>query len=361
VSVARSVRRGVSAAIIAVIVVAIIAIAVGAYLATRGPAAPATTPAPGGTPTSPPPKEYRLAAIFPGSIQDADFNTLGYLAVTKAGATFGIKTSYSESVAVPDAPRVITEYINLGYNVIWVHGAQFNAAALQLAQQYPDVIFILETDGPLANQPKNVWVIDRNFATGFYVLGAIASKVTKTGKIGYLGGIDLPFSVAELNAVLMAAREYNPNVQVIANWVGDFNDPVKTRSIAQSMIASGVDVILSSVNLGNYGLFEAVRNTSVLVTVKYTDKSSFAPSNYITSYIYDFGVAINYVLNRIINYGETSGYYKMQFGPPGQPETACYIQLPLKNVPSELNDFAQDIINRIVKGEIAVPFNTTKP
>jgi len=367
-------NRGISTSAIIGIVVVILVIAIaGAYLATRGGGAPATTTAsPSTTTTAPaittttttqPPasKQYKLAAIFPGSVQDADFNTLGYLAVVKAGSTYGITTSYSDNVAVPDAARVLTEYINLGYNILWVHGAQFNTAALQLAAQYPNVIFIVETDGPMANQSKNVWNIDRNFPTGFYVLGAIASQVTKTGKIGYLGGQDLPFSIAEVNAVLMAVKTYNSSVQVIANWVGDFNDPVKTRSIAQSMISSGVDVILSSVNLGNYGLFEAVKNTSVLVTVKYTDKSSFAPNNYITSYIQDYSVALNYILGKIINNNQTSGYYKMQFGLPGDPNTACYIELPLKNVPASLNSFVQNITSKIISGEIVVPFNTTRP
>jgi len=360
-------NRGISTSVVVVVVIAIVAIAIaGIYLSSRGgggatQTTTTTSTFANTTTTTQPPKQYKLAAIFPGSVQDADFNTLGYLAITKAGATYNIPTSYSDNVAVPDASRVLTEYINLGYNILWVHGAQFNTAALQLASQYPNVIFIIETDGPLANQSKNVWTIDRNFPTGFYVLGAIASQVTKTGKIGYLGGQDLPFSVAELNAVLLAVKTYNSSVQVVANWVGDFNDPVKTRSIAQSMISSGVDVILSSVNLGNYGLFEAVKNTSVLVTVKYTDKSSFAPNNYITSYIQDYSVALNYILDRIINHSETSGYYKMKFGLPGQPDTACYIQLPLKNVPSNLNNFTQDIINKIASGQIVVPFNTTRP
>ncbi|MEM0239832.1 MAG: BMP family protein [Ignisphaera sp.] len=358
-------NRGISNTGIIAIAIAVIAIAIiGIYLASKG-GMPTTTTVPTTTlptqTTTQQTKQYKLAAIFPGSIQDADFNTLGYLAITKAGATFGIPTSYSDNVAVPDAARVLTEYINLGYNILWVHGAQFNTAALQLATKYPNVIFIVETDGPLANQSKNVWNIDRNFPTGFYVLGAIASQVTKTGKIGYLGGQDLPFSIAELNAVLMAVRTYNSSVQVVANWVGDFNDPVKTRSIAQSMISSGVDVILSSVNLGNYGLFEAVRNTSVLVTVKYTDKSSFAPNNYITSYIQDYSVALNYILNRIINYNETGGYYKMQFGLPNQPNTACYIELPLRNVPAQLNNFTESVVNKIISGEIVIPFNTTRP
>jgi basic membrane protein A len=353
--------KGLSAAAwTGIIIVIIVIVIAGAWAATRHPAATTTTTTVTTTATQTPTattSPYKLAAIFPGTIQDADYNTLGYLAITHVKEVYGIPIAYSERVAVPDAERVIEEYIGLGYNIIWTHGAQFNTAALKKAQEHPDVIFIIETDGPLQNQPKNVWVMDRNFPTGFYVLGVIAGKSTKTGKIGYIGGLDLPFSKAEVNAALMGIKSVNPNAQLKFVWVGDFNDPVKTRSIAESLISEGVDFIMSSVNLGNYGLFEAVKaaNTKVLVTVKYTDKSSFIPDNYVTSYIYDFGVALEHIIGKIINENATSGYYKIEFG------KACYIQFPLKNVSPDVEQAAKDAVNKILSGEIVVPFNTTLP
>ena len=356
----RRTRRGASnQLLIATIVAIIVIVAIAAALMMRGggtesptETSPKTTQA-----TTAGGKEYKLAAIFPGTIQDADYNTLGYLALTHVKDTLGIETAYSEKVAVPDAERVIDEYVNLGYNVIWTHGAQFNAAALKKAREYPNVVFIIETDGPLKEQPDNVWVIDRNFPTGFYVLGVIAGLMTKTGKIGYIGGLDLPFSKAEVNAALMGIKSVNPNAELRYVWVGDFNDPVKTRSIAESLISEGVDFILSSVNLGNFGLFEAVKNAphKVYLTVKYTDKSSFAPENIVTSYIYDFGVGLEHVLRKLIEEGQTSGYYKLEFG------KACYIQFPLKNAPPEVEQKAKEAAEKIQKGEITIPFNTTLP
>lgn len=300
----------------------------------------------------PPIKKIRLAAIFPGTIQDADYNTLGYLALQSVKTDLGVDVAFSERVAVPDAERVIQEYISLGYNVIWSHGAQFNAAALKLANASPDVVFIIETDAPLDNQPSNVWVIDRNFAPGFYVLGAIAAMATRTGVIGYIGGVDLPFSKAEVNAVLMAIKNYNSSVKLRYVWVGDFNDPVKARSIAETLIASGADFLLASVNLGVYGVFEAVQSapSKILVTVKYTDKSGMAPNNVVTSYIYDFSKALKLVIQEIAS-GKKSGYYKLKYG------TDVYVLFPLKNVPDWINQKAREISDKIASGEIIVPFN----
>lgn len=303
--------------VVGIIVIVVVALIAGIILLTFRPTAPVTTP---------PTAKFKLAAIFPGTIQDADYNTLGYLAITHIKTKYGIDIAYSERVAVPDAERIMKEYIALGYNIIWAHGGQFLAQVLKLAKEYPDVVFIGEADKPLESPPPNLWIIDRNFHTGFYVLGAVAALSTKTGKIGYIGGIDLPFSKAEVNAILEAIKKYNPDAELIYVWVGDFNDPVKTRSLAESLIAQGVDFILSSVNLGNYGLFEAVKaekERKILLTVKYTDKSAFVPEHFVTSYIYDFGVALDYIVSKIME-GQKGGYYKMEFG------KACYILLPLK-------------------------------
>jgi basic membrane protein A len=341
-------KYGLSKTSIAIIIVAIIALSViliWAYIIM--PAFKATMQS-----SEQPKLKYKLAALFPGTIQDADYNTLGYLAINDLKASMGIDVAYSERVAVADAERIMREYISLGYNVIWAHGGQFLSAVLSVAKQYPNIIFIGEADTPVKDQPANVWIIDRNFHTGFYVLGAIAALSTKSGKIGYIGGQDLPFSKAEINAIKEAINRYNPNATLLYLWVGDFNDPVKAKSAAETLIAQGVDIILSSVNLGNYGIFEAIKagGKKILVTVKYTDKSSFIPEAFITSYIYDFGVALKYIMNKIIQ-GQYGGYYKMKFG------EACYILFPLKNVPKDVEEKARGIIDDIVKGRITIEFN----
>jgi len=298
-----------------------------------------------------------LAGVFPGTITDADYNTLGYIAMSEAAKKFGIKTAYSERVAVPDCERVTREYLSSGYNVIWEHGGQFFSVAQQLAPQFPDVVFIGEFDGPISNPPPNLWWIDRNFHTGFYVIGAIAANVTKTGKIGDLGGQTQGFSYAELNAVKQAVSKYNPSVQVLSTWVGDFNDPVKGRQLSDAMISQGVDVIMGSLNLGMYGVFESVQAAApnvVLVTAKYTDKSDFAPKNYVTSELYDFATPVSDIITSVMQ-GKKGGYYLVGFG------TGINIQLPLKNVPSGISDQAARLVALVKSGAVKVILDTSKP
>src|SRR4030042_2052371 len=135
------------------------------------------------TSTPAPEEGYKLAAIFPGVITDADYNTLGYIGVTAVQTDLGVEVAYSESVPVPDVDRVMREYIDDGFNIIFTHGGQFVSQTQALAVEFPEVYFIAEGDAPIEDAPDNFWMIDRNFHIGFYAIGALAAKQTQTGKI----------------------------------------------------------------------------------------------------------------------------------------------------------------------------------
>lgn len=310
------------------------------------------------TPAEPtqPAKVWKLAAIFPGVITDADYNTLAYLGVEAVKKDMGIETAYSESVPVPDVDRVMREYLDAGFNIIWTHGGQFVTQTLDLARQFPDMVFIAEGDALPADLPANVWFIDRNFHIGFYGIGALAARATQTGKIGYLGGLTLPFSYAEVHAIQQAIADSGLDVELIYVWAGDFNDPAKSRQVADTLIAEGVDVIVGSLNLGMQGVFEAAKaatGSKVLVTAKYSDKSQFAPANYITAVLYDFVGPLKEIVTRTAA-GETGGYYPLGFA------TGVNLQFPLQNVDPALEPQMQQIINDLKSGKIQVIKDTSE-
>lgn len=325
------------------------------WVAACGPAASEPPAATGGEAESETAAggQYKLAAIFPGVITDADYNTLGYIAVTSVQSDLGVETAYSESVAVPDVERVMREYIDDSFNIIFTHGGQFLSQTQDLAKEFPDVYFIGESDAAPEDAPPNLWVIDRNFQVGFYPIGVIAAKQSQSGKIGYIGGLTLPFSYAEVHAIEQAIADQGLDVEVKPVWAGDFNDPTKARELAEAMMAEDVDVIVGSLNLGMFGLFEAVKASDkpVWATAKYADKTQFAPDNYVTSVIYDFAGPLKEIVEKIRS-GESGGYYPLGF------DTGVEIQ-PLKNASPELSSEVEQIVKDIEEGKITVEKNTT--
>jgi basic membrane protein A len=300
-----------------------------------------------------PEQAFKLAAIFPGTITDADYNTLGHLGVTEVQDELGIETAFSETVAVPDVDRVMREYIDDGSNIIFTHGGQFLNQTIELAEEFPDVFFIAEADAEIADAPDNVWVIVRNMEVGAYGGGAVAARLTETGKVGYITGLTLPFTYAEAHAMEQAISDLGLEAEVIPVWAGDFNDPTKARELADALIADDVDVIVSSLNLGTLGVFEAAKNapSEVLVIAKYTDKSEIDPEHYVTSMLYDFSGPLTEIVSNIQE-GQIGGMYHLGF------DTGIDLQLPLQNVSSEIDSETQALLDDMKAGKIEVIKNS---
>jgi basic membrane protein A len=245
------------------------------------------------------------------------------------------------------------EYLADGYNVIWSHGSQYFEATSKLAKQNPDVTFIGEFDDKPKEALPNLWVLDRNFHVAFYPIGVLAGAATKSGKIGYVGGLSLPFSYSEVHAINQALKDTGSSAKVTPVWTGDFNEPAKAQQITTQLIGQGNDVIVGSLNLGMVGAFQATKgkDADVVVTAKYTDKSQFDPEHYATSTIYDFTKPLNEMLTKI-QAGTTSGYFPLGF------DSGVSIQPP-KNVSPEVAAKVEKAVADIKAGTITVEKNLT--
>ncbi|MGY1620946.1 BMP family protein [Geodermatophilus sp. SYSU D00965] len=295
----------------------------------------------------------RIAAVFSGTTTDADYTFLGLQALQAAEEDHGAETTYSESVQVPDAERVLREYVADGYTVIWTHGSQFYDATVAVAQEAPDVTFIAEQDTQPADVPDNVWVLDRNFHLAFYPLGVLASAASTSGRIAYLGGVTLPFSYSEVHAVEQALADTGSTATLTPVWTGDFNDPTRAQQFTSQLLADGNDVVLTSLNLGAVGAFEGVADApaGVLMTAKYTDKSNLAPEHYLTSVLYDFSPVLDDILTSVED-GETGGYLGMSY------EQGISLQAPT-NVDQAVIDEVNAVVEQLQSGEVEVERDVT--
>ena len=296
----------------------------------------------------------KLAMIMPGSIQDADFNALGYVTIQELAKAFDLQVSHSESVAVADAERISREYISAGYDIIAYHGGQYPTIMAKLAAQFPNVNFIQEASGRLPNLPPNAWNLGRKFYQGFYVLGSIGAMSTKTNKVGFVGGVRLPDVISSTNSVKQALKDHNPKAQLIWNHIGDFNDPVKARQTTEAQIAAGVDFVVIFVNLGLSGVVEAIKASGkpLLLTTFYTEKWELAPKNMTVSLLFDFTKPYKEMVGRILK-GERTGYYEMR---PGSGMELSDV----RNVPPEVAAKAKVIFKEVVDGKRTFPETTDK-
>jgi len=291
--------------------------------------------------------DYKVAAIMPGPIEDSDFNSQGFAAVKHIRDVYGIQVDYSEKVSVADAERVAREYIGAGYNIIIFHGGQFVATAQTLAPEFPELTFVTYTAGANPDiEIGNVWNVGLRFGPGSYALGILAARMSETGKVAFVAGIQTPIFITALNAFRDAAIATDPSVEVVYNFTGDQNDAVKARQTVESMIGAGVDVIAVFLNQGVLGVHEAVLDADQMVYIMTitTDKSEAAPDNYITSLVQDFPSVWEYIVGQVLD-GHPGGYRALDVG-------SGLVIAPYRNAPQEVQDEVSDIMGKITSGEM---------
>jgi len=153
----------------------------------------------------------------------------------------GVETAYSELVAEgPDSTRIIRDYAEKGYDVIFATSFGYMDSVIEVAAEYPDTIFEHCTGYKTA---ENAGIYDGRGYQGWYLAGIAAGKVTKTNVLGYIAPYPIPEVVRNMNAFTLGARSVNPDVKVHSVWIFTWVDPVKEREAAQVLLDLGCDVI----------------------------------------------------------------------------------------------------------------------
>jgi len=148
---------------------------------------------------------------------------------------------------------------------------------------------------------------------GAYLAGVAAAYATRTGKVGFIGGIDVPITKKREMAFIEGVKDTNSKLVVETGYVtkfpdfSGFNDPAKAKTIAAAMINSGIDVIYTSASASNKGVFAAaVVATSKIWTIgdefdQYYIASDSEKENMLTSVLKNFDVATFNFVRKVSN------------------------------------------------------------
>lgn len=131
----------------------------------------------------------------------------------------------------------------------------------KVAEQFPDKKYIVFdttvdfTDG----KNKNVYTMEYKQNEGSYLAGAVAATLSKTGKIGYVGGLDIPVINDFLVGYIRGAQHVNPDIKVASSYVGNFADTGKAKELGFAQQSLGVDVIFPAASTAGNGALEAAK------------------------------------------------------------------------------------------------------
>ena len=224
---------------------------------------------------------FKAAMLLPGSINDQSWNAAGYSGLSKM-KTMGIGIAYSENVPDSDDATAMEDYAQHGYSIVLGHSGRFLSAAQRVGPDYPKVEFIV--GGGAAGQNPNVVSIDYENAQFGCQLGVLAARMSKTGKVGGIYGLEgLANIVAQAGGFRICAKQANPAIQVTIIYVKDMEDAAAAKEAALSLIADGADVLTGKLNAAQNGVIQAAKEKGIFVTGRDPSSVETAPKAVLTN------------------------------------------------------------------------------
>ena len=146
-----------------------------------------------------------------------------------------------------------------GYDLIIGIGFAQTPIMELVAKDYPNIRFAI-VDG-VSDLPNVASLVFKEHE-GSYLVGMLAAKASKTGTLGFIGGMDIPLIHRFELGYEEGARAVNPNIRVLQNYVGvtdhAWNNPGKGKELALAQIGKGADVIFTAAGNSGLGAFDAV-------------------------------------------------------------------------------------------------------
>jgi basic membrane lipoprotein Med (substrate-binding protein (PBP1-ABC) superfamily) len=147
------------------------------------------------------------------------------------------------------------DFAGRGFDLIFGHGFEYQEAAAKVAAEFPDTVFITTSGNTLLpNMAPMVFELEQ----AIYLCGVMAARMTETGTLGLIGGIDLPSIRSTFIAFRGGALAARPQVVVRDVFIGNFDDTAAAREAARALLEEGADLLLHQANDAGRGVFRAV-------------------------------------------------------------------------------------------------------
>ena len=190
-----------------------------------------------------------------GGLGDQSFNDSAYKGLQKAADELDADVQYVEPKEIAEFEGHFRDFAkSKKYDLILGIGFDQADAVTAVAAEFPDQKFVI-IDG--SAEGDNVTSINFKDEEKAYVLGTIAAMTTKTGKVGILGGMDVPSINVFVEGFKAGAIAHNKDVEIMVKYVGAFNDANTGKELALSMYDAGADIVMQAAGGSGLGVFSA--------------------------------------------------------------------------------------------------------
>ncbi len=204
----------------------------------------------------------RIALVLDkGGKDDKSFNSAAFEGATRAQKELGMEFKYVESPDMNATESFHRSFSKKGFDLIIGIGVVQVDAIKKVAAQYPNQKFAI-VDGEIALPNVKSLLFEEH--EGSFLVGALAAMKSASGKLGFIGGMDIPLIRRFAMGFEAGAKQINPKITVVANYIGisqeAWNNPTKGKELALSQYNSGVDVIFAAAGASGSGVFDAAED-----------------------------------------------------------------------------------------------------
>ncbi len=307
----------------------------------------------------------KVALFFDvGGKEDSGFADSAYKGLEKASAHLAVKAVYVEHTRPLDLERTLNQVAASDAGMIIGVGFAFSEKLGQLAVKYPEKKFVCidyspgyDDKGKMVPMPDNLAGITFREEEGSYLVGAIAALKSKTGRIGFLGGMNCPIIRKFEAGYVAGAKAVRPDIRIVAKYAGisgqAFNDPAKGYRIATLMYKDGVDIIYHASGGTGAGLFRAAKEMNRLAIGVDTDESAKAPGLVLTSMTKNLDAAVFEIVRSWLD-GYFSGGLKT-FGLKEKGVGFVYNEKNMERIGEDVNKKVLELQTKIMDGQLAIP------
>ena len=225
---------------------------------------------------------------------DKSFNEGAHAGAERFKAEAGVSYLEFEPQAVAELERGIGALVRRGATDIAVIGFYYATPLQAVAARFPQVRFTL-IDASVEDRPNVRSVVFRE-QEGTFLVGMLAALASKTGKVGFVGALDIPLLRRFIGGYDQGARYARPDVAVSVAFVGTtpaaFNDPAAGAEVARGQFESGVDVVFAGAGSSNFGIFQQAADMHRLAIGVDSNQNALHPGTMLTSMLKRVDLAV---------------------------------------------------------------------
>ena len=214
-------------------------------------------------------------------------------ALKAAEARGEIEYKSTENVTNADYERVLREYATGGNQLIVGEAFAVETAARKVAKDFPKTAFLMGSSGK--PQAPNFSVFDNYIQEPAYLTGMIAAGMTRTHKIGMVGGFPISEVNRLMNAFMAGAREVNPKIVFTVSFINSWFDPPKAKEATFAMIDAGADVLYAE----RFGVSDAAKERGKLAIGNVVDTQPQYPDTVVASALWAMEPSIDTAIAKV--------------------------------------------------------------